>query len=124
MSADHRVIRFNEKTQMQTEWVSAGLFVLERAAVEHYLPVDRDLMLEEEPIRRLADDGELMAYQHDGYWQPVDTWKELHDVRAQLSYPRFHGAGAIWCRLAPGCSLSSLPDRCVSVSERSRTRRG
>jgi glucose-1-phosphate cytidylyltransferase len=40
-------------------------------------------MFEEEPIRGLVADGELMAYRHRGYWQPVDTPKELGVVRRE-----------------------------------------
>ncbi len=84
----HRVSRFDEKQftdQPQDEQglVSIGFFVLERAAVERYVPADRDVMFEEEPIRALAADGELMAYRHDGYWRPVDTPKELALARGE-----------------------------------------
>lgn len=79
---DARVSRFDEKRfrdepHDQQGLVSIGFFVLEKAAVERYIPADRDVMFEEEPIRALAADGELMAYRHDGYWRPVDTPKEL-----------------------------------------------
>lgn len=82
MTDDHRVLRFDEKLPQGTDWVSAGFFVLEREVLEGYLPGDRDVMLEEEPVQRLVDDGQLMAFAHDGYWQPVDTAKDLSTVRA------------------------------------------
>lgn len=85
---DHRVSRFDEKRfrdepQAQQEPVSIGFFVLEKAAVERYIPAGRDVMFEEDPIRELASDGELMAYRHDGYWRPVDTPKELALARGE-----------------------------------------
>lgn len=85
---DHRVSRFDEKRsgedpQTQQGLVSIGFFVLEEAAVKRYIPAGQDVMFEEEPIRRLAADGELMAYRHDGYWQPVDTPKELALARSE-----------------------------------------
>lgn len=88
IAGDHQVSRFDEKMftrQMQDEQglVSIGFFVLEQAAVERYIPADRDVMFEEEPIRALAADGNLMAYRHDGYWQPVDTPKELALARGE-----------------------------------------
>ncbi|HEY4852395.1 MAG TPA: sugar phosphate nucleotidyltransferase [Streptosporangiaceae bacterium] len=88
LTADHRVLRFDEKRfgetpEAQPGLVSIGFFVLEQAAVERYIPADRDVMFEEDPIREMAADGELMAYRHDGYWQPVDTPKELAAARGE-----------------------------------------
>jgi glucose-1-phosphate cytidylyltransferase len=85
---DHRVARFTEKRhdltpQAEPGLVSIGFFVLEQAAIERYIPDGQDVMFEEEPIRALAADGELMAYRHDGYWQPVDTPKELAAARSE-----------------------------------------
>lgn len=83
---DHRVTRFDEKRLHQEPsagqgLVNIGFFVLEKAAVERYVPADEDVMFEEQPLRKLASDGELMAYRHDGYWRPVDTPKELAQAR-------------------------------------------
>ncbi|GAA4929046.1 glucose-1-phosphate cytidylyltransferase [Actinoplanes utahensis] len=83
LSAANQVVSFAEKPAAAEGWVSAGYFVIERAVVDGYLPVDRDVMFEEDPLRRLALDGELMAYRHDGYWQPVDTPKDLAALRGQ-----------------------------------------
>jgi glucose-1-phosphate cytidylyltransferase len=88
LTADQRVLRFDEKRfgetpEAQPGLVSIGFFVLEQAAVERYIPADRDVMFEEDPIREMAADGELMAYRHDGYWQPVDTPKELAAARGE-----------------------------------------
>jgi len=86
---DHRVSRFDEKRlreepQTQDGLVSIGFFVLERAAIEGFIPTDREeVMFEEDPIRALAAEGELMAYRHDGYWRPVDTPKELALARSE-----------------------------------------
>jgi glucose-1-phosphate cytidylyltransferase len=85
---DHQVSRFDEKRFTQRPhdeqgMVSIGFFVLEQEAVERYVPADRDVMFEEEPIRALAADGNLMAYRHDGYWRPVDTPKELALARGE-----------------------------------------
>jgi glucose-1-phosphate cytidylyltransferase len=85
---DRRVSRFDEKRFREASLdeqgqVSIGFFVLEKAAVERYIPAGRDVMFEEDPIRALAADGELMAYRHDGYWRPVDTPKELALARGE-----------------------------------------
>jgi glucose-1-phosphate cytidylyltransferase len=42
-----------------------------------YLPDDPTAMLEEKPLRRLASEGKLAAYRHDGFWQPMDTYQEF-----------------------------------------------
>ena len=78
----NQVRQFREKEPAGPgELVNIGFFVLEREVVEHYVPAGADVMLEEEPVRKLAADGELMAYRHGGWWQPVDTPKELAAIR-------------------------------------------
>lgn len=83
LSGDHAVTGFVEKPAAAEGWVSAGYFVLEQAVVDAYLPADPDVMFEQGPVRNLVSDGELMAFCHDGYWQPVDTPKDLAAVRRQ-----------------------------------------
>jgi glucose-1-phosphate cytidylyltransferase len=78
---DDRVHRFEDPWHAQAGLVGIGLFVFERAVLDRYIPAGVDVMLEEEPIRQLAADGELMAYRHTGYWQPVDTARDLAGVR-------------------------------------------
>jgi len=55
-------------------WVSAGFFVFERAVLD-YLDGDA-CILEKEPLERLAAEGELMAYRHDGFFFAMDTYRE------------------------------------------------
>jgi glucose-1-phosphate cytidylyltransferase len=66
------VKQFREKPQVD-DWVSAGFFVFERQVFD-YLGVDS--VLEREPLEQLAKDGELVAHQHEGFWQPMDTYRE------------------------------------------------
>lgn len=78
----NRVRRFDEKVpRSDTGLVNIGFFVLEREAVEKFIPDDPSVMFEEQPVRDLVAAGELMAYRHDGFWLPVDTPKELAAVR-------------------------------------------
>ncbi|MHB8318011.1 MAG: glucose-1-phosphate cytidylyltransferase [Acidimicrobiales bacterium] len=67
------VRRFREKGRGDG-WVNAGFFVFE-PAVFGYLDGD-GCVLEEAPLRALAEDGELRAYMHDGFFQPMDTYRE------------------------------------------------
>lgn len=69
------VEEFVEKPQVSAGWINGGFMVLEREAIESFIPHD-DVMLEREPIGALAEAGQLMAYRHDGFWQPMDTPRE------------------------------------------------
>jgi len=71
-----RVVRFEEKPQMGDGWINGGFFVFEPGVVQ-YIEKD-DTIFEREPLERLADDGQLIAYRHEGFWQCMDT---LRDVR-------------------------------------------
>jgi len=69
-----RVDRFSEKPQTGEGWINGGFFVLDRKALD-YIDGDETLW-EREPMERLARDGQLMAFQHEGFWQPMDTLRE------------------------------------------------
>ena len=69
-----RVVRFGEKSQAVEGWINGGFFVFEPKALE-YMGND-DTTLEREPLERIAKDGQLMAYKHEGFWQPMDTLRE------------------------------------------------
>ncbi|MEO6468197.1 MAG: glucose-1-phosphate cytidylyltransferase [Acidimicrobiia bacterium] len=73
LESDATVARFREKPQAD-DWVSSGFFVFQR---EFLAELDPDCILEREPLERLAAAGELVAYQHDGFWQPMDTYREF-----------------------------------------------
>lgn len=67
---------FEEKPQTSGGAINGGFMVFERAAIERFIPADDDVMLEREPMSALAAAGELAAYHHDGFWQPMDTPRE------------------------------------------------
>ena len=73
--AGDQVDVFVEKPQVSNSWINGGFMVFERDAVESFIP-DDDVMLEREPIGALAAAGQLMAYRHEGFWQPMDTPRE------------------------------------------------
>jgi glucose-1-phosphate cytidylyltransferase len=66
------VTEFREKPQADG-WVNAGFFVFEHSVFDY---LTDDCVLEETPLKTLAKDGELSAYRHDGFWQPMDTYRE------------------------------------------------
>ncbi|MDT7778387.1 MAG: glucose-phosphate cytidylyltransferase [Acidobacteriota bacterium] len=77
---DGRVQRFVEKPQLDG-WASAGFFVFDRRIFD-YLG-GGDCILEREPLERLAREGQLVAYRHDGYFFAMDTYRE-HEHLNQL----------------------------------------
>jgi len=74
ISDDTRVLSFLEKPRADHR-TSAGFFVLERKIFD-YLG-DDDCILEKEPLERLSADGQLMAYQHDGFFGAMDTHRDF-----------------------------------------------
>jgi glucose-1-phosphate cytidylyltransferase len=75
MSVDGtQVVDFHEKPAGDGAWINGGFFVLSPRVAE-YLEDDRTVW-EEEPLRRLATDGQLSSYQHTGFWLPMDTLRD------------------------------------------------
>lgn len=72
-----RVVQFNEKSQAAGGLINGGFFVFQRTFLERFLENRADLILEQEPLQRLVAAGELMVYSHDGFWQPMDTYREF-----------------------------------------------
>jgi glucose-1-phosphate cytidylyltransferase len=81
----NRVAAFEEKPQTSSGAINGGFLVLEREAIDRFIPVDADVMLEREPMTGLANAGELMAYRHDGFFQPMDTPRERDLLDAMWS---------------------------------------
>lgn len=69
-----RVIRFEEKPQGDGRWINGGFFVLDPSVIDL---VDGDQCVwEQQPLQTLAEAGELSAYHHEGFWQPMDTLRD------------------------------------------------
>jgi glucose-1-phosphate cytidylyltransferase len=82
------VKEFSEKPQTGEGWINGGFFIFE-PGVFAYLDDDATI-LEREPLERLADEGQLMAFKHTGFWQPMDTLREkrmLDDMWTSGSAP-------------------------------------
>ena len=69
-----RISSFHEKPTGDGAWVNAGFFVLEPSAIDYI--EDDATVWEAEPLERLARAGELAAYKHVGFWQPMDTLRD------------------------------------------------
>jgi glucose-1-phosphate cytidylyltransferase len=91
-AAGGRVLEFNEKPQATAGRISGGFFVASPRLFE-YLDDREELVFEQEPMRRLVAEGQLMMYEHDGFWQPMDTSREF-----QLLNSLYDSGRAPWLR--------------------------
>jgi glucose-1-phosphate cytidylyltransferase len=66
---------FNEKPQTSEGRINGGFFVFKKEFF-NYLNDSENLVLEEEPMRALVKDKQLMVFEHNGFWQPMDTYRE------------------------------------------------
>ncbi|HRN67048.1 MAG TPA: glucose-1-phosphate cytidylyltransferase [Promineifilum sp.] len=71
-----RIREFTEKPQTAEGWINGAFFVAEPQVFD-YIDGD-DTQFEKEPLERLAADGELMAYRHEGFWQCMDTRRDKY----------------------------------------------
>ena len=69
------VVEFSEKPQIGEGWINGGFFVLEPKVLD-YIDAD-ETIFEREPLERLARDDQLVAYRHEGFWQCMDTLRDL-----------------------------------------------
>ncbi|MEO5860107.1 MAG: sugar phosphate nucleotidyltransferase [Pyrinomonadaceae bacterium] len=86
LGSDGSVNSFREKPKLK-EWINGGFFVFERRIFDY---LDDSCVLEKEPFERLAAEGELMAYRHDGFWKCMDTFKDNVEMNEMWD------AGAPW----------------------------
>lgn len=73
-----QVTGFQEKP-LETRLINGGFFVFERAALR-YMAGDDTVVLEQEPLRALAADGQLSFYEHPGFWRAMDTFKDAQEM--------------------------------------------
>jgi glucose-1-phosphate cytidylyltransferase len=69
-----KVRRFREKPALCEGWINGGFFVVEPEALGY---IEGDVAWEQSPMERLAEDGQLHAYRHEGFWQCMDNLREL-----------------------------------------------
>ena len=72
--AGDEVCTFSEKPQTDEGWINGGFFVFEPGLFDYL--ADDDTILERDPLERLAQDRQLIAFRHEGFWQPMDTLRE------------------------------------------------
>lgn len=85
------VLRFAEKPATHDAWINGGYFVMSPKVFDY---LDDDLtVLEREPLERLAVDGQLGVFKHDGYWGCMDTYRDMQTLNDQWALGR-----APWAR--------------------------
>lgn len=72
----NKITQFAEKPEGDGAWVNSGFFVLEPKVMD-YISGDASVW-EREPMERLAHEGQLSAYRHNGFWQPMDSLRDKH----------------------------------------------
>lgn len=79
------VTHFGEKNQTDSGWINGGFFVLEPAVKDYVLSNSEPF--EKFSLPRLVQAGELMAFHHDGFWQPMDTLREKNELEELAQLP-------------------------------------
>lgn len=74
----NRARGFQEKPRGDGDWINGGFFVLEPDALDRV--AGDDTLWEKEPMQHLAADGQLAAFRHDGFWQPMDTLRDKNHL--------------------------------------------
>ncbi len=70
-----KITKFKEKDKISEGWINGGFFVLNKN-VFNYISNKSSCIFEREPLERLAKNNQLMAYQHEGFWHPMDTLRD------------------------------------------------
>lgn len=101
---DAKVSQFHEKPVGDGAWVNGGFFVIEPEAIDYIESIDTTW--EQEPMQKLACEGQLSAYKHTGFWQSMDTLRDrmlLEDLWQKGNAP-----WAVWEDRKPLLSKSSI----------------
>lgn len=82
LDKEGRVVHFKEKPTGDGKWINGGFFVL-KPAVFKYLQKDmEDVMWEDAPMETLANDGQLIAYRHPGFWKCMDAMRDKIELES------------------------------------------
>jgi glucose-1-phosphate cytidylyltransferase len=76
---DGAISSFEEKPQFEKTLINGGYMVCDHSMFD-YLPNDPAVMLERAPMDKLVADGQLNAYRHTAFWQPMDTYQEAQHL--------------------------------------------
>lgn len=76
LGASGQVVSFREKAKDESKWINGGFFVLNPEVFQYLQGNMNDMMWEDEPLERLTLDGQLVAYQHRGFWKCMDALRD------------------------------------------------
>lgn len=79
LTDSNQVNAFKEKPKGDGGWVNAGFFVCEPEVFDYIADGD-EIVFEQEPLSRLATDGQIYTYKHEGFWKPMDSLKDKNDL--------------------------------------------
>lgn len=77
-ACETQITSFQEKPDGDGAWINGGYFVLEPEVIDRI--AGDETVFEQEPLRSLAQDGQLNAYKHSGFWQPMDTLQDKNKL--------------------------------------------
>ena len=80
---NNKVTHFGEKQQSDEGWINGGFFVLNSKVVDYVESLHEPF--ETGALVKLANESNLMAYHHKGYWQPMDTLREKRELEKEAS---------------------------------------
>jgi glucose-1-phosphate cytidylyltransferase len=81
---DNQILKFQEKPKGDGNYINGGFFVLDNKVLD-YIKDGDSTVWEQEPLKNLASDGELMSFIHDGFWQPMDTLRDKNYLESLWS---------------------------------------
>jgi glucose-1-phosphate cytidylyltransferase len=94
---DGAVASFAEKPEGDGAWINAGFFVMEPHVFD-YLNEGKGTVLERKPLESLANEGQLSAYKHSGFWRSMDTLKDKNDLTKLWNHNT--APWALWKKIA------------------------
>ena len=94
-----RVITFSEKPQVSEGLINGGYLIFDRCFLQ-YLSDRDDCVLEREPLERCAAEGKLFMYQHEGFWQCMDTYRDWQHLESR--WQRGDAPWKVWDRVVCG----------------------
>lgn len=77
------VMSFSEKPQTESSWINGGFFVMEPGVKDYIL--NDEVIFERGPLERMASEGKLSCYRHDGFWQCMDTLRDVELLQGMWS---------------------------------------
>ena len=75
INENDKVVAFKEKPKGDGSWINAGYFICQPEVLD-YIPQGDDAVLEQEPLKNLAKDGQIYTYKHNDFWMPMDSLRD------------------------------------------------